>query len=129
MESKVTKESSDGTEQQQAAFLMMQKGQHPGDNTDTETGRSGKVEEMLRKVFSQIWEHAWAWEMEALEMRGLARESGPVVGGERQWSQQLYSSSIEISKAQIPQRVYRCMEPEYSRCSRTHWNGQDMQVL
>lgn len=94
----------------------MQKGWHPKvDNEGTDTGHSGKVEEVLRKVFSQTWEHTWAWEVEALKMRGLGRELSSVVDGEGQWSQQLYSSSIEISKAQIPHGVYRCMEPEYSR--------------
>lgn len=89
------------------------RGQHPKeDNKGTETGHSRKEEDVLRKDFSQRWEHTWVWEMEALEMRGLGRELGPVVDGEGQLSQQLYPSSIEISKAQLPHGVYRCMEPE-----------------
>lgn len=38
----------------QAAFLIMQKGQHPKENNKgTEIGHPGKVNKMFRKVFSQ----------------------------------------------------------------------------
>lgn len=108
----------------------MQKRQHPREaNNSTDRKHSGKVTEKPRKVFSQRWAHTGAWETEALETRWSGRELDPVVDGEGQWSQQLYRSSIEISKSRIHQKVHRRMDPQHSRGCKAHWNGQDLQVL